>query len=79
MSPSQKKTAFDGLAAQLWALRSELEHLLPELESEIDRKAIESIMTNLTWATENCTVVGLHQVGEAMDDKMGFRPGDTVA
>jgi len=30
------------------------------------------MITDLTWATENCTVIGLHQIGEALNDTMGY-------
>ena len=71
MTPEQRRSRLDDLAARIWAVRQELEQLLPELGTTVDRKAIGSILTNLTWATENCTVVGLHQVGQALDDNMG--------
>jgi len=56
-----------------------VESLLPGLRFEVDRKAVKSILTDLAWANENCTVVGKHQVGEAMDDAMGMSADGTVA
>lgn len=46
--------------------------IYPNLISEIDRIAIRRIITDLSWAIENCTVVGKHQIGEALDDTMGI-------
>jgi hypothetical protein len=79
MTPEQRRDAFHRLATQLWAVHSELEQLLPGLRFDVDRKAVKSILTDLAWANENCTVVGKHQVGEAMDDAMGMSADGTVA
>jgi hypothetical protein len=72
MSPEERRDTFDALADRLWAIHSELERLLPDLCLEVDRKALKLILTNLTWANENCIVIGKHQVGEAMRDSMGM-------
>jgi hypothetical protein len=71
MTPKQLKTRLDDLATRLWAIAEELEHLKPELALDVDRRAANGIVTDLHWATENCTVMGLHQIGRAMDDNMG--------
>lgn len=44
---------------------------MPELKLQMDQKALSEIVSNLTWAAENSTVIGLHQIGEALDDNMG--------
>ena len=60
------------MSRRLFAASRELEELLPNLALPADQRAAQSIVTDLHWATENCTVMGLHQVGEALDDNMGF-------
>ena len=72
MSPADVKSRFDTLASSVWAARQELESLFVYLTTNTDRKALRSIITDLTWATENCTVLGLHQVGESLQDNMGY-------
>ena len=64
------KTRFDDLAKRLWAAREELAALYPELKEAADQRAAQTILTDLTWAVENCTVIGLHQIGKALDDRM---------
>jgi len=71
MGPEQLKHRFDEIRRSLWASRGELEQLLPFLASAVDQKAAMGIMTDLTWACENCTVIGLHQIGQALEDNMG--------
>ncbi|AWM60500.1 hypothetical protein C6Y58_13745 [Stutzerimonas stutzeri] len=53
------------------ALSKELESLAPELSLEMDKKALAEIISNLRWAAENSTVIGLHQIGEALEDNLG--------
>lgn len=72
MTPEEVKQRFDGLAADLWKSRQELEDLATLLQEDFDISAAKSILTDLSWAVENCSVIGLHQIGEAMDDKMGY-------
>ncbi len=80
MTDEERKAALDNLAPRFWAMRAEIERLLPELRMEVDRKEAKSIMTDLVWATENCTVMGLHQVGKSLNDCMGWsRGGDGTA
>ena len=61
----------DVLSHDLWKIVKELESVYPELKYNMDKKAIVNIITDLNWAVENCTVVGLHQVEKALDDNMG--------
>ena len=56
---------------ELMALSKELESLEPELSLEMDKKALAEIISNLHWAAESSTVIGLHQIGEALEDNMG--------
>jgi hypothetical protein len=69
MTAEQRKEKLDSLADRLFGLSKELEMLIPEFSGEVDQKAGRSIVTDLHWAVENCTVIGLHQIGEALDDK----------
>jgi hypothetical protein len=72
VTPEEVRSRLDDLSRRLFAASHELEELLPDLALPADQSAARSIVTNLHWATENCTVLALHQVGEALDDNMGF-------
>lgn len=48
-----------------------LDKVEPELTDENDIRVLRRTRTDLNWATENCTVIGLHSIGQALDDKMG--------
>ena len=50
----------------------ELQNLIPDLAFQCDKTAANSIITDLTWATENCSVMAKHQTGEALIDDMGM-------
>jgi len=60
------------------AIRGQLEQIFTELQLSVDRKAMNDILTDLIWASENCTVIALHQIGKAMDDAMGISPDGKV-
>ena len=60
------------LSNQLADARKEVENLFPHLTSEVDKAAAKSIMTDLMWAMENTHIIGLHQIGEALEDNMGY-------
>jgi len=70
VKPEELKLRFDAVAASLRLAREELERLSAHLTTGIDQNAAKSIVTDLVWAVENCTVLGLHQIGEALDDRM---------
>ena len=72
MNADTTKTRFDDVARRLWAVHEDLQGLSPTLSRFDDRKALVRIMTDLSWACENCTVIGSHQIGQALDDHMGF-------
>lgn len=78
MTPEEQQQRFDDIAARLWAIHGELEELLPGLRFGVDQKAIRLMLTRLAWDVESCTVVGKHQVGEAMNDSMGMSADGTV-
>ena len=76
------KQRLDRIALQLTEICQELDDIYSKMDSnsylvtsgtlEVDKQALQSILTDLHWAIENCTVIGLHQIGEALNDKMGF-------
>lgn len=70
MKPEDLKLRLDAVAATLRLAREELERLTSHLTTRIDQNAAKSIISDLVWAVENCTVLGLHQIGEALDDPM---------
>jgi hypothetical protein len=70
MTPTERKEKLDSIAHTLFAMSQELSALLPQLPLETDRKAAENIITDLHWGSENCTVIGLHQIGKALEDQM---------
>ncbi len=72
MTPEEKKEKLDTFSRQLLGISKELENLIPELAFDIDQKAARSIITDLHWAVENCTTIGLHQIGKALKDTMGI-------
>ena len=72
MTPTEIKNKFDSIADSVMILSRELNELSSMLQLSGDRKAVQSMTTELHWIAENCTVVGLHQVGEALDDDMGM-------
>ncbi|MBH3340978.1 hypothetical protein I5L51_17850 [Pseudomonas mendocina] len=71
MNRNTTQVELEEIASKLMALSKELESLAPELSLEMDKKALADIISNLRWAAENSTVIGLHQIGEALEDNMG--------
>ena len=71
MNDEQVKKSFDRIAENLFAISKELQQLEKYTKYQMDSKAISDIITDLTWATENCSVIGLHQIGKALEDNMG--------
>ena len=65
------KTKLETIGKTLWEARMELQSIARELVFQCDRAEAESIMTELTWATENCSVMAKHQIGKALNDNMG--------
>ncbi|HEX5080444.1 MAG TPA: hypothetical protein VFY40_00255 [Blastocatellia bacterium] len=72
MTPKERKEKFDALSSSLLAISNEIESLTPELSLEFDQKAARAMVGDLYWAVENCTTIGLHQIGKALDDRMGY-------
>ncbi len=66
MSRANKKI-LDKAADQANKIFALLEPL--ELSDERDKQLLESIKTDLSWAAENCTVIGLHEIGKALHDR----------
>ncbi|MEP7285637.1 MAG: hypothetical protein ABI947_07715 [Chloroflexota bacterium] len=71
MTPDERKIKLDSVASVLFAAMKDLDDLIPHLPLVMDQQAARAIVDDLVWATENCTVMGLHQIGEALDDNMG--------
>jgi hypothetical protein len=76
MTDAERHDRLRDLARRILAARVDLETIYPELTLDVDRQAARSIMTDLLWAAENCSVIGRRQVGEAMEDTMVYRPRD---
>ena len=72
MTPEERKEKLDALSSQLFVISQEIESLIPGLPLDCDQKAARSIVGDLYWAVENCTTIGLHQIGEALNDTMGY-------
>ncbi|WP_020412083.1 hypothetical protein [Microbulbifer variabilis] len=71
MEPEELKRKLDVVAATCMQLSRELQSIDAQLSLNMDRTEIREIIGNLHWAAENTTVLGLHQVGEALEDNMG--------
>ena len=71
MTPERRKEKLDLVAHKLWEISGELSSVLPELTITNDQAVVRSIITDLIWATEHCTTIGLHQIGLKLDDKCG--------
>lgn len=72
MTSQERQKRFEDIGGRLHDIRRELESLAPDVRFTVDQKAIRHILTALSWGIENCTVVGKHQIGEAMNDAMGM-------
>ena len=79
MTPQERHDVLQQIARELLKVRQQIETLTPEMTFDVDRRAAKSITTDLAWATENCTVIALHQIGEAMDDAMGMTKDGQVS
>lgn len=66
------KNELDEIANSLNDSINRLHAILPKLTRKDDIQAVKNIITDLVRAEENCTVIGLHQIGQALDDTMGL-------
>ena len=71
MTPKIRKEKLDLIAHKLLEISGELSSVLSELPLTNDQVVVRSIITDLIWATEHCTTIGLHQIGLKHDDKCG--------
>ena len=71
MNRNTTQVELEKIYSKLITLSKELESLASELSLEMDKKALAEIISNLRWAAENSTVIGLHQIGEALEDNLG--------
>ena len=65
-----QKDKLDKAATLIWQAKLLLDEVQSHLGSH-DAIIVKRTVTDLVWANENCTVMGLHQIGEALDDTMG--------
>ncbi len=73
MTPERRKEKLDLIAHKLLEISEELNSVLPELPLANDQVVVRSIITDLIWATEHCSTIGLHQIGLKLDDRCGAR------
>lgn len=66
------KDKLDKAAKLMWEARILLLEVQPNLIRQDDKYAIKSIITDLAWANENCSVMAAHQIGEKLEDTMGY-------
>jgi len=78
MTAEERKQKFDSMAERLLEISRELASLYPELPLVIDQKAASIMVTDLHWAVEHCTTIGLHQIGQALDDQFGVSDEERV-
>ena len=71
MNDREIKKSFDKISETLFSISNDLQQLEKYTKYQMDSKAISDIVTDINWATENCTVIGLHQINQALDDNMG--------
>lgn len=71
LTAPEVKKCFDNLSISLWNAQQELRHLIPLLKNKGDINVANEMLSDLIWAVENCTVIGLHQIGKALNDSMG--------
>lgn len=71
LTPNEVKNRLDKLANVINDVYEELNGLKAYFEKDYDKEEIRNITTDLSWATENLTTLGLHQIGESLDDKFG--------
>jgi len=65
---------FAAVADALRVIHGMIEDYGQHLDSDVDQRAARSMVTDLHWAVENCTVISLHLQGKALDDTMGLTP-----
>jgi hypothetical protein len=69
---------FGAMVYHLLHAKDVIVKIIPFLESEVDKRAAHRILTDLAWATENCSVISKHCNGEALEDNMGIGPDRTT-
>ena len=72
MTKEEVGKQFGAMAHHLMHAHYVISHLVPHIDTEVDRLAAKHILTDLTWGAENCTVIGKHLNGLALDDNMGI-------
>lgn len=67
------KNKFDEASSLIWQAKCLISEAAEFLTDDNDKFHARRIQTDLVWAVENCTVIGLHQIGEALEDTMGHQ------
>lgn len=62
---------FEVIANDIFKLSKRLEELYANLTLNMDKKAVETLISELQWGSENCSVISQHLIGESLDDNMG--------
>ncbi len=68
---------FGAMVYHLLHAKDVIVKLIPHLDAEVDKRAAHRILTDLAWATENCSVISKHCEGKALEDNMGIGPDRT--
>ncbi len=71
LTPKEVKSKLDNLAHIISEVNAELIELKTYFLEAYDVEEIQCISTDLSWAAENMTVLGLHQIGKALNDQFG--------
>lgn len=71
MNELEASKELDNIASDLIKLKQRIYNLGPQLKLNMDIKVATEIVTDLTWAAENCSVISNHLMGECLDDNMG--------
>lgn len=68
LQPFEVKKNLDSMAQRVLEIYNELCELSSYFELPCDIEEVNRLYTELFWTVENLSVLGLHQVGLALDD-----------
>jgi hypothetical protein len=71
MKNDEVKHQYDELSRQLKVVIKSLKSLEPHLTLNMDKRANNEIQNDLIWSVEKISVIGLHQINEALEDNNG--------
>lgn len=66
----EMKNKFDEFSLKIREIKKELSELKPKLTMP-DQLAVHQLAIELSWAIEKCTIIGLHQIGRELSNKLG--------